>query len=205
MNRKHSPAPESVDQVPGLALDAQARSLQKFALVARLQRSLGKDVAALQVKAEFKLLNCLVGESALANVGQSHGAAVVVVPHPLTELLDRERVDRKHALAPVAHRFLLGSRFFFLNFNIVLLGEPAKCVGVRQLFVLHQERHDRAAFARRKALENAFGRNHIKRRRLLLRKRTQPPKGPPAALQGHKFTHHFLNTRGVENAVNCGW
>ena len=107
-------------------------------------------------------------------------------------------------LASVAHRVLFGSRFFFLNFNIVLLGEPAKRVGVRQLFVLHQERHDRTAFARRKALENSLGRNHIKRRRFFLSKRTQPPKGSTASLQGHKLTHHFFDASGIENAVNSG-
>ena len=137
-------------------------------MIARLLGRLGKSVTALQMKSELKLAQRFVGKTPLAEVGQAHGSAVVVVPHPFAKLLEREGIEREHALAAVAHRVLFGGGFFFLDLDLVLFGEPAQGVGVRQLLVLHQKRYDRAPFARREALKNALGRNDIKRRRLLL-------------------------------------
>ena len=204
MNREHRSTPKPVDQIAGITLNAKPGGLDKLRKKALFLGTFGKTIAPVKVKSEFKFSDGFFAKAALFEVGKAHGPTLVVVPHPLTELLERKGIDCKHALAPVANGFLLRACLFFFDFYAVLLGQPAQRVGVGQLLVLHQKSNYRAALSRRKTLKNALGRNHIKRRRLLLSKGTKAPEAAAAALKRCEFANNLLNARGVKNAVNSG-
>ena len=204
MNREHRSTPKPVDQIAGITLNAKPGGLDKLRKKALFLGTFGKTIAPVKVKSEFKFSDGFFAKAALFEVGKAHGPTLVVVPHPLTELLERKGIDCKHALAPVANGFLLRACLFFFDFYAVLLGQPAQRVGVGQLLVLHQKSNYRAALARRKTLKNALGRNHIKRRRLLLSKGTKAPEAAAAALKRCEFPNNLLDARGVKNAVNSG-
>ena len=97
--------------------------------------------------------------------------------------------------------FLLLGQLFFLNLDVIFVGQPAQGFGVGVVLVVHEEPHGVARFAAAETFEDAFGRRNIERRGLLVVERAAANVVGTPFFQRHKFPYHLLYMGGIHDAV----
>ena len=73
------------------------------------------------------------------------------------KILTRPFVDHKHRLSLALFAFLVVAQFTLLNLDIVLFRQPAQCLRVGDLLVLHEEVHRIATLAASETLADLTG------------------------------------------------
>ena len=156
-----------------LALDAKSCLLKVFRLIASLLCRQCQSITLLQRKTQAKLLDDIVADASATEILLTYSDAVGIVLQYLLEVFHRPLIDDKHRFAVALFLLLLVSQFLLLDLNIVFLCQPAKRLGVGNLFVLHEEVDGCSALATGKALADLLRRRHHERGRLVVVERTQ--------------------------------
>ncbi len=73
------------------------------------------------------------------------------------KILTRPLVDHKHRLSLALFAFLVVAQFTLLNFDIVFFRQPAQCLRVGDLLVLHEEVDGITALATSETLADLTG------------------------------------------------
>ena len=147
----------AVDEFASVVLVADADLGDEFLLVALLQGAAPEGKAVVEVEAELELPDDVVADATLAEVLHAHGNAVGMVVEKVFEVLQGVFVHDEHGFSLALLTFLLVGEFAFLYFDVVFFSEPAQCLGIGHLLVLHDERDGCAALAAAEAMAGVAG------------------------------------------------
>lgn len=116
----------------------------------------------------------LVPESSFMQVGKCNVLPFLCVEQVFSKKLLCKIVDDIQAVRHLLLCLNFRAYLSFLNFYIVLVGQPAQCLHIAVLLMLHEKADGIAAFAAAKAFVNLFNRRNSERRRFFIVKRAQP-------------------------------
>ena len=201
-NREHDPALEEIPQRSVLALLAQACLDQLLGGVSCFLRCCGQGVPRIGAVANQERVEDVVPESALHEITAADGLAGIGVAHLVHEPLGRPTHEVGEAFLGGSRRDFLGGALLLLHLDVVPTGQHAQRFRIARLFQFHEERHDAAPLATRETFENALGRQHVKRRRLLVGERAEPAHRTPRFFQLHVVAHHLFDDGGVHDLVD---
>ena len=201
-DREHDAALEKVPQGTVVSLFAEARFDKLVVRVTRCRTRLGHGVPRIGAVTNQELVEHVVAKATLHEVAPANGLACV----RCVELGREPLLGPSHQ---VAQAFLRrGRRQFFrcgrglLNFNVVPAGQHSECLRVTDLLEFHQKRHQAPSFATRKALENALGRQDVKRGGLLVGEGAQPSERTARFFQFHVIANDVFNDGGVHDGID---
>ena len=115
-----------------------------------------KIVAAVGTVAEVEALDHRVIDSALAEVGESNGTALVGGRQVVLEMLHGEFIDGEKAFALRFPFALFGVHFPLLDLDVVFFREIAQGVAVGHLLEFHQETYGTASLSATETFADAF-------------------------------------------------
>ena len=203
MDGEHHAAVVTVVILAVLPFDGEAHLFKKFRIVTVLLGVFGEGLPFFGAVTQMELLDDGVEIAALTEILQSYRLAFVGVPQGIHEELVGEGVDVEHLLAlGLGHPFFWRQLFFF-DLDVVFSGEIAKRLGIGDMLVFHEELGRVAALAAAEALEDVTGRVHVEGARLLVVERAQSDVVRPAFLQRDEFSHHLLDTGGLQDLIYC--
>ncbi len=162
-------------------------------------------IARLQTVAQLEFADRLFAKSALREVGEADRATLFVLHEAAGEVFLRPGVEDKHAFAVALGAQLVVRKFAFANFDVILLGQVAKGVGIAQLLVLHDEVDGRSALATGEALAEVLGGRDVERGVLVGMEGAKADEIDAAFPQRDKLGDDIDNLRRLEDAVfRCG-
>ena len=132
-------------------------------------------------------------------LANSHAVGVVV--QHILEILHRVFVHDEHRLAFRLFTLLLVGELALLNLDVVFVGQPAQCLGIGHLLVLHDERDGISALAASKTMTGVSGWRHHERRGFLVVERTQALIVCATLLERHKLRHYLYDIGGVLDSL----
>ena len=147
MYREYYTSPETVLQAAVVGAVADACLGDEFGVVSCCHSLFGKTVAALKRVAQAELLDCLVAQASVAEIVQADSLSFLAFMQSVDKVLQCILVDDEEAFAYALLAFLLVGHFAFLYLYMIFLGQPPQCVGVAELFMLHNEVYGLASFA----------------------------------------------------------
>ena len=172
-NREHHPSFEEVPQRPVVALLAQPGFHQFLSSVPGFLGRRGHGVPRIGAVANQERVEHVVAKAPFHEVAAPNGLSGLGGAHLVHEPLGRPSDQVAQSLLGRGGRDFLGGALFFLNLDVVPTRQHPQRLRVARLLQLHQERHHTSSLAARETLEDAFGRQHVKRRGLLVRERAQ--------------------------------
>ena len=151
--------------------------------------------------AHLKLLQDIIAETSATEVGQTYGFAIGRVVQLVLEPVAGPFVHNEHTVAVVARFQLLFCEFLLLNLNAVFLGQITQCIGVGELFVLHDEVNRTSSLAAGKAFAQILGRRYHKGWRSIVMEGAQPFQVYAGTFQCHKVRHHIHNVCRIQYLI----
>ena len=202
MDGEDDASPEAVAQAVVVRFVAEAGLHQKLFLISFLEGFLGKGIVAVGTVAQLELLDDVVAEAAAVEVGHTDAASVHVVVEDVLEIVACKQVDDKKTFAFALRLFFFVGQFAFLDFDAVLPGQVTQCLGIGQLFVLHDEVNGVSTLAAGKAFAKPFRGRYVERRCLIVVERTQADIVHSAFAQGDEVGHDIGDLCRVHNPVD---
>ena len=183
------------------AFDAESCLQQELLLIASLLSGHSQGVTLAERETEIKLLYDIIAHTTTAKILATDGHTIGIVMKDIPEVVHGPLVDDKHRLAVTLLTLLLLSQFFFMYLDIIFLSQPAQCLWIGNLLVLHQEVDGCATLTTREALTYLLGWRHHERRGLIIVEWAQSFVVDARFSERHKLTHHIHNVRGIQNLV----
>ena len=199
--RKYDTAGETVNEFTVVALIAQARLDEIFALEASLQGRVGERMPALWGVAEMKLGNGIVAKTTAAKILQADGYTVDIVMEDVFKVFQCPFIDKEHRLAVAFLAFFLVGKFPLTNLDIILAGQPAEGIRIRKILQFHEKVDGIAALSTGETMTDAARRRHGERRMGVVMERTQTYIVDSALFKRDEVGHHINDVGGVHNAV----
>ena len=172
MNGKNHASAKTVGKWTAVVIAKRKSGFQQIiTLITCSLRFGGERVALFQAVSKLKFFDDIVPKSAFFKITQPNGFAFGIFVECFHKIIACKFVQNEHTVSVALCLFLLVGQFFFNNFDVVFFRQKLQRFVIRQLLVLHDEMHGRAAFAARKALADIFGGGNIKRWRSVVVKR----------------------------------
>ena len=184
-------AEEAVGAVAVLfAHDGHAGLFEEFELE-RVGQGVGRQgVAARGRVAEAEEADDVVAEAAAAEIAEAHRLPLVGLPQAALEKSGGIVGDGHHALAVAAQLLLLGRHGLVDHLDVELGAQIFDRLHKGQVLLLHHEVERVAGLAASEAFEDALGRRHGERARLLVVERTAAHIVGAALAERHEVGHH---------------
>ena len=196
--------PKTVADAAVFYLIAKSGLDQELFLVAFAEGFLGQSVFGGSAVTQLELLDNIVPNSALAEIGQTDGFSIYMVVKYILEIISGIFIDDEEAFADTLRFFLFVGQFAFLDFDVVFLGQPTQGFWIIHLLMFHDEVNGIASFAAGKAFTESFGGRNIERGCLVIVEWTQAHIVDSSFFEGHKFRYHINNLCSIQYPVYGG-
>ena len=113
-------------------------------------------IASVKRITEVKTLDSPIVYASATEIGESNVASVGRIGKVLFEMSQCKIIDGHHSLTVVHLPTFVVSQLVFLDFDVIFLGKPSKCLHICELFMLHQEADYTTAFAATEAFAKTF-------------------------------------------------
>lgn len=203
MYREHYASREAVEHVPFL-IYCEAAGDQEFTLVACGEGFFGEVVAPLITIAHLELAEDGIGEASFAEIGKTYSHTLVAVEEVLSELPGGVLRHNENALALILFGQLLGGDLTLLYLYMVLFGQPAERLRVREVLMLHDEVDGIPTLATTETLEYPLGRGNGEGGGFLIVERTQSQQVDPSSLQRNELGNDLGYLRRVKDPFYGG-
>ena len=180
-------------------LEAKTCAHQVLRIVSLLHSLIIKGCALRKRKSQLELPDDVVAETTTAEILHSDGTSIHIILENVLEILRSPVVDDEHRFTFTLTLLLLIGHLPLLNLDVILLGKPAKCIGISHLFQLHQEVDGISTLATGKAVADTSGWRNGERWMGIVMKRTQADIVDATLFQRHEFRHHLFYLGGVHN------
>ena len=137
---------------------ADARLGEELLLIAFLLGFARQGIAVGEVEAEAELTDDVVADASFAEILHADGHTVDMVVEDVLEVVGSPLVDDEHRLALALRLAFFVGELALLNFDVVFLRQPAQCLGIGHLLVLHDEANGVASLSAGEALTDATSR-----------------------------------------------
>ena len=180
-------------------LEAKTGAHQVLRIVSLLHSLIIKGCALRKRESQLELPDDVVAETTTAEILHTDGTSVHIILKNVLEILRSPIVDDEHGFPFTLTLLLLAGHLPLLYLDVILLGKPAKGIGIGHLLQLHQEVDGISALAASKAMADTSGWRHGERRMGIVMERTESDIVDASLLERDKLRHHLFYLGGVHN------
>ena len=204
LNRKHHATFETVKR-PVVFWNRQTRAFQKLQFITFSQCFFCKSIPSFGRISQGEFFYGFARETSFLEIRKTDGFAFFRMQKRVVEIIFGKFRNQVHAFPNIGIGFFLIGLFGFLDFDIVFFGQKTNGFRIGKMGMLHQKSHRISTFSGAEIFPNPFGGRNHKRRRALVRERTQSFEVASGSFQLHKITNNLLNASSFENGINGGF